>query len=184
MPAEVGFNNIHGQLIFIKVQRQYSGEMTAFPTNDAGKIGYSYAKKKNTCFKELGSIFHTKYQNNWIIRPNLKQKGIKLCKMEEMGTSLVGQWLRIHLPMQGDMGSIPGWRTKIPHAEGQLSPHSTTREPTCQKLSSCKFCLRNSNLLSPVSILGMHSLPPGRPCPSSPPPPSPLLFLLHHGDPF
>ena len=143
-----------------------------------------HMQKKNTCFKELGSIFHTTYQNNWIIRPNLKQKGIKLCKMEEMGTSLVGQWLRIHLPMQGNMGSIPGWRTKIPHAEGQLSPHSTTREPTCQKLSSCKFCLRNSNLLSPVSILGMHSLPPGRPCPSSPRPPSPLLFLLHHGDPF
>ena len=22
----------------------------------------------------------------------------------------------------GDMGSIPGWRTKIPHAERQLSP--------------------------------------------------------------
>ena len=46
MPAEVSFNNIHGQLIFTKIQRQYSGEMTAFPTNDAGKIGYSYAKKK------------------------------------------------------------------------------------------------------------------------------------------
>ena len=23
-------------------------------------------------------------------------------------TSLVGQWMRIHLPMQGDMGLIPG----------------------------------------------------------------------------
>ena len=36
----------------------------------------------------------------------------------------------------GDMGSIPGWGTKIPHATGQLSlcvatiePRTTTRDP-------------------------------------------------------
>ena len=29
----------------------------------------------------------------------------------------------------GDVGSIPGWRTKIPHAMGQLSPHAATTEP-------------------------------------------------------
>ena len=29
----------------------------------------------------------------------------------------------------GDMGSIPGWGTKIPHAVGQLSPCTTTTEP-------------------------------------------------------
>ena len=28
----------------------------------------------------------------------------------------------------GDSGSIPGWRTKIPHATGQLCPCATTRE--------------------------------------------------------
>ena len=28
----------------------------------------------------------------------------------------------------GDMGSIPGRGTKIPHATGQLSPRATTRE--------------------------------------------------------
>ena len=28
----------------------------------------------------------------------------------------------------GNVGSIPGLRTKIPHALGQLSPHSTVRE--------------------------------------------------------
>ena len=32
-----------------------------------------------------------------------------------------------------DEGSIPGWGTKIPHAEGQLSPGVTTRE----KFTSC-----------------------------------------------
>ena len=29
----------------------------------------------------------------------------------------------------GDVGSIPGQGTKIPHASGQLSPRATTREP-------------------------------------------------------
>ena len=29
----------------------------------------------------------------------------------------------------GDMGSIPGWGTKIPHATGQLNPRATTTEP-------------------------------------------------------
>ena len=28
----------------------------------------------------------------------------------------------------GDVGSIPGWGTKIPHASGQLSPRVTTIE--------------------------------------------------------
>ena len=29
----------------------------------------------------------------------------------------------------GDVGLIPGWGAKIPHAAGQLSPHATTTEP-------------------------------------------------------
>ena len=31
----------------------------------------------------------------------------------------------------GDVGSIPGQRTKIPHAAGQLSLHTTTTELAC-----------------------------------------------------
>ena len=31
----------------------------------------------------------------------------------------------------GDTGLIPGRGTKIPHAAGQLSPCSTTKEPAC-----------------------------------------------------
>ena len=41
----------------------------------------------------------------------------------------------------GDVGSVPGQGTKIPHATGQLSPRTTTtssrastREPVCGKL--------------------------------------------------
>ena len=33
-----------------------------------------------------------------------------------MGTSLVVQWLRLCACNAGDVGSIPGWGTKIPHA--------------------------------------------------------------------
>ena len=43
-------------------------------------------------------------------------------KQNENGTSLVAQWLRIRLAR--DMGSIPGWGTRIPPASGQLSPLS------------------------------------------------------------
>ena len=31
----------------------------------------------------------------------------------------------------GDASSIPGWGTTIPHATGQLSLHTTTKEPAC-----------------------------------------------------
>ena len=39
---------------------------------------------------------------------------------DDRGTSLVVQWLRIHLLMQGH-GFDP-WSGKITHAEGQLKP--------------------------------------------------------------
>ena len=43
------------------------------------------------------------------------------------GTSLVAQWLRIRLPMQG-MG-VRAWSGKIPHAAEQLSLCATTTKP-------------------------------------------------------
>ena len=43
------------------------------------------------------------------------------------GTSLVAQWLRILLPIQGH-GFEP-WSRKIPHAAEQLSLCATTTEP-------------------------------------------------------
>ena len=42
-------------------------------------------------------------------------------------TALAVQWLRMHLPMQGQ-GFDP-WSGKIPHAAGQLSPCATNTEP-------------------------------------------------------
>ena len=51
----------------------------------------------------------------------------KLYKKPKRGTSLVAQWLRIRLPMQGH-GFEP-WSGKIPHATDQLNPCATTTEP-------------------------------------------------------
>ena len=39
----------------------------------------------------------------------------------------------------GDVGSTPGWGTKIPHATGQLSPRTATTEPiTTTKEPACR----------------------------------------------
>ena len=43
-------------------------------------------------------------------------------------TSLLVQWLRIHLPVHGTW--FDPQSGKIPHAEGQLSARATTTEPT------------------------------------------------------
>ena len=52
---------------------------------------------------------------------------ISVIQMKLPGTSLVVQWLRIHLAT-GGVGSISSQGTKIPYALGQLSPHSATTE--------------------------------------------------------
>ena len=39
-------------------------------------------------------------------------------------TSLVAPWLRICLANAEDVGSIPGWGSKILHAPGQGSPRT------------------------------------------------------------
>ena len=38
---------------------------------------------------------------------------------ETIQTSLVGQWLRLHIANAGEVGSIPGQGPKIPHATAQ-----------------------------------------------------------------
>ena len=45
---------------------------------------------------------------------NIYEYLIKLKRVP--GTFLVVQWLRLHIPMQGGVSSIPGWRAKIKHA--------------------------------------------------------------------
>ena len=48
-------------------------------------------------------------------------------KNMKKGASLVVQWLRIRLPMQGTV--FEPWSGKIPHAAEQLSPCATTTKP-------------------------------------------------------
>ena len=38
---------------------------------------------------------------------------------EKLQTSLVGQWLRLHVANAGEVGSIPGEGPKTPHATAQ-----------------------------------------------------------------
>ena len=56
----------------------------------------------------------------------VRQLPLSVIKRNTFGTSLVVQWLRIHLPVQG-MGFNP-WFWKIPHATEQLSLSATTSE--------------------------------------------------------
>ena len=54
-----------------------------------------------------------------------------ICFQElQSGASLVVQWLRILLPMQGTQ--VQAWSGKISHAAEQLSPCATTTEPALQ----------------------------------------------------
>ena len=48
------------------------------------------------------------------------------------GTSLVVQWLRIRLPMQGMRVQSLVRELRSHHAAGQLSSRATTREPMCR----------------------------------------------------
>ena len=43
----------------------------------------------------------------------------------DLGTSLVAQWLRLHVSTAGEAGLIPGWGTRIPHVSqhGQIYIH-------------------------------------------------------------
>ena len=52
--------------------------------------------------------------------------------IKKFWTSLVIQDLRICLNDAGDSGLIPGQKTRIPLAVGQLSPCAATTEPVLQ----------------------------------------------------
>ena len=71
---------------------------------------------------------------SWVWAPHLGLSAIwvfllwnAFLKISYVRASLVAQWLRIHLPMQGTR--VEPWSGKIPHAAEQLSPCATTTEP-------------------------------------------------------
>ena len=100
-----------------KEARIYSGEKIASSVNIVGKMD-SYMQKNQT---GLPSHMH-KINIGWI-------------KDLSVRASVVVQWLRIHLPMQGTWAqSLVG---KIPHILGQQSLCATTTEPTHLELMLC-----------------------------------------------
>ena len=60
---------------------------------------------------------------------NKKRKVMPETQNGNKGTSLVVQWLRLHTSTAGDMGSIPGRGTKIPHgAQGSQKKKNGNKE--------------------------------------------------------
>ena len=44
------------------------------------------------------------------------QSSLSCQEIHPVGTSLAVQWLKLHASTAGDVGLIPSWGTKIPHA--------------------------------------------------------------------
>ena len=92
----------------------------------------------------LGLIQHPVRQftlSSWAVlarwgkgRQGLHVKGwlieTKAFAQELQGTSLAVQWLRLHLPLQGNAGLIPGEGIKIPHAS----------QPENQNIKQKQYC--------------------------------------------
>ena len=71
-----------------------------------------------------GQKTYTLRDHNYKISP-LK---IQICFKDKCRDFPGGPVVKNPLSNAGDVGSIPGQRTKIPHATEQLSPHTTTIE--------------------------------------------------------
>ena len=78
-----------------------------------------FIKMKNFCFaKDMVKGMKGQARDweeifaNHNLTKNLYPEFIKYWKL---GTSLVVQWLRLHAPNGGGLGSIPGRGTRIPH---------------------------------------------------------------------
>ena len=59
-----------------------------------------------------------------------------ISKVVELGTLLVVQWLRIHLPMQRTW--VNPWSGEIPHASGKLSLCATTTKSALYSLCAAR----------------------------------------------
>ena len=90
---------------------------------------WTFDKSNKTIQWGKNSLFSKK--GNWTFTS--KRMGLDLYltsyKKFTQETSLVVQWLRIRLA--GDVGSMPGQETKIPHAEAQLSLWAVTGKSVC-----------------------------------------------------
>ena len=79
-------------------------------------------------FSSNSLVFCQSFHHRLVVLVDLeKQQMVRCFKREDLGTSLVVQWLRI-FHCRG-YSSIPGQGTKIPHAMGQIKPMSDSEEP-------------------------------------------------------
>ena len=65
--------------------------------------------------------------------------------IKDLRTSLLVQWLRLHTPIAGGLGSIPGWGTRS-HMAQLKSLHAATKNQSSQinkniKMNILKHCL-------------------------------------------
>ena len=79
------------------------------------------------------SVFCAYNAQCWCEDWRVESSTLYVSQWKSRGTSLVIQWQRIHLPMQGTLVPSPG---KIPCAAGQLSPCTTTAEPVLHRKRS------------------------------------------------
>ena len=83
--------------------------------------------------QSLGGCTMAGINGSWVSTRAGGMKADKLTcteKNQMPRTSLVAQWLRIHLPVQGTWVQSLGPRAKILYASGQLSPCVSTTEPS------------------------------------------------------
>ena len=94
------------------------------------KISFSMLVMEYTvtdCGVSPESFFFPQLTAFWNRENCVGKSSLFLLKTRFKGTSLVVQWLRILLPMQGTQ--FEPWSRKIPHAVEQLSLCATTTEP-------------------------------------------------------
>ena len=65
----------------------------------------------------------------------VEESGLRFRLKIIIGTSLAVQWLRDHLPAQGDVGSTPGLEAKIPHASGKKKQANLEQKQYCNKFN-------------------------------------------------
>ena len=131
--SEIVFNNVREVAFCVinkrpmKIPKQYV-ILNTFLTRSLHLLylSDSWVKRKHS------ADVNTTHLRGYLISPSLSlliyKMGFSLStcevvlRIKQEGTSLVVQWLRLHAPSAGSLGSIPGWGTKISHAtqHGQI----------------------------------------------------------------
>ena len=70
------------------------------------------------------------FQNMQTAHTAQYKKNKQLNQQIERASLVVGPVVKYPPSNAGNVGSIPGWRTKVPHAAEKLSPFATTAEHT------------------------------------------------------